>query len=849
MAILDNFAKNLLKRGIFRNEMQKEVDLAIARARKGWADETSQVIKNVVTDSIQKKRYIATTAGRSLASKRGFEAKELPSGKVFPTLYRLYSDAPGAVQCVDRIRDSVLGGGYVLERVKGKKGSKQELKKLIAFFDNPNREGETIEDIVGGGVVNYLIYGNWYIEKVPTKRGKEIAEIYNLDSSKITILVDDDKHKQGVDMKMGYQRLTEFSKKVIYLPEDIIHVKRSSPTGSIYGQAVLETNTSTLMLLLNALTYNINVIKNGGVPSLQINLPDDSTETDAESVTRFYETNFGGPWNAGKPMVTYKGAKASALGITPSEMRYLELLEYGVRSITGTFGVPLILIGIPDGTNRACYSSDTEVLTENGWKLHQAVSKNEKIAVYDTKIDAIRFENPIKLLSYLVKEELVHFKNVKGSDILVTENHKMWYKCNAKKYQAAKASEVIKLSGFTLLSAPANFIAEKYNKKEIIIPAVYHQNHKKNEKDTLVNIDDFLAFMGLYLSEGGLFVKGSKKHNYVITFAQSDNVNAGKADKIDELLMSLPFTVRRNAKSTKDNCRRWSLHSKNLWIYLIVNVGGYCDEKHIPREFMSMPSEKLRILFDWMMLGDGSADNRTGRTSMSYSTTSKQLADDMQEIAFKLGYNTKITSHQDKRGGNRVRSYRVLMSTGREKHFNRSAGSYAKRVPYEGMVHCFSVSTGFYVTRRNGCVSLQGNTASSTVKAFYLNKIYPLRKHIANKLTQDIIVDGFGIDGWKLDFRSSGLEESDSTRRDVVVGFTKGLYSYNETRVKLGLLPIEADWANKQYLLGSKNDSLIDIEIAMENGKKPPEEANPDASQPQNKPNRGQGEGADDSDT
>ena len=490
---------------IFRDEVRKEVNTAVAKERKDWSDETSQVIKNVVTENIEKKKYVVTSAGRSLAAKKDFEAKELPSGKVYSTLYRLYSDAPGAVQCVDRIRDSVLGGGYVIDRVKGKKGSKQDLKKLIAFFDNPNSEGETIEDIVGGGVVSILAYGNWFIEKVPNKRGKEVSEIYNLDSSKMTILVDDDKRKRGVDVKLGYQRTTDFNKKVIYLPSDIIHIKRSSLTGSIYGQAVLETNTATVLLLINAITYNINVMKNGGVPPIQINLPDDSNETDAEAVSRFYETNFGGPWNAGKPMVTFKGAKASALGITPNEMRYLELLEYGTRSVTGMFGVPLILIGIPDGTNRA--------------------------------------------------------------------------------------------------------------------------------------------------------------------------------------------------------------------------------------------------------------------------------------------------------------------------------------------------------------------TASNTIKSFYLNKVYPLRKYIANKITQEIIIDGLGIDGWKLDFRSSGLEESDSTRRDVVVGFTKGLYSYNETRVKLGLLPVDGDWAEKPYLLGSKNDTLIDIEMAIRNGKKPPQENdkpendddddedNPDAPQPQNKPNRTQGEGAADNDT
>jgi len=501
MAIQEKIISRLLSTEAGKKKVEEIKSSAVNTAKKAWAEETSQVLKEINTEKIEKRKYVVTTGyGTGSLPNKSFEAKELPSGKVYSTLYRLYSDAPGSVQCVDRIKDSVIGAGYVITPIKGQKGTKQDLKKLLEFFDNPNEEGETIEDIVGGGIVNLLSYGNWYIEKVMNKTGTELKEIYNLDSSMMTILVDDDLHKGGVDAKKGYERLTNFSKKIIYLPNEIVHIKRSAPNGSIYGQAVLETNTATLMLVLNALTYNINIMKNGGVSTVQINLPEDSNENDAEAVSRFYETNYSGPWNAGKPFVTFKGAKINSLGITPQEMRYMELLEYSVRQIAGQYGVPLILIGIPDGTNRA--------------------------------------------------------------------------------------------------------------------------------------------------------------------------------------------------------------------------------------------------------------------------------------------------------------------------------------------------------------------TASATIKSFYLNKIYPLRKYIASKITQDIIIDGLKINGWQLSFRSSGLEESDSNRRDVMTGYTKGLYNFNEAREKMGLLPIEDEWAAEYYLVGSKNDVLVPVKRAISNGDKPTPKvkapgdktpANPEAPK-EDKPNRTQGEGADEGD-
>jgi HK97 family phage portal protein len=118
----------------------------------------------------------------------------------------------------------------------------------------------------------------------------------------------------------------------------------------------LEDNTATLQLLLRAITYNINILRNGGRPPIELQLPEDSTEADADSVSAWFEKNYMGPHNAGKTLVSFKGSKANVLGITPQEMAYLELLRYGLRQVAGQYGVPLLLVGFPEGTNRATAS-------------------------------------------------------------------------------------------------------------------------------------------------------------------------------------------------------------------------------------------------------------------------------------------------------------------------------------------------------------------------------------------------------------------------------------------------------------------------------------------------------------
>jgi len=120
-------------------------------------------------------------------------------------------------------------------------------------------------------------------------------------------------------------------------------------------------------------------------------------------------------------------------------------------------------------------------------------------------------------------------------------------------------------------------------------------------------------------------------------------------------------------------------------------------------------------------------------------------------------------------------------------------------------------------------------TAAEARRSFYLSNIFPLRKVISQKITQEIIKDGLGIEGWRFDFRTAGLEESESSRRDFMTGWTKGLYTFNEARIAMGLLPIDEPWANKYYLVGTKNDSLIEITSAI--GAKP-NTSNPDTTTP-----------------
>lgn len=375
----------------YNKEVAEKVSEALEAAKKDWSIETVKALDRKFGAS---RKYVTT--GRPSDT---FSANSYASGKNYNTLTTLFSDSPGSIQSAGRIRDAFLGGGYVIKPEEGKKGSKSDLKDLIKFFDKPNPD-DTIETLIQTGIENYLAYGNWYMEKVPTKgsaksKHKVVAELYLLDSTRVSILVDAELKKKGVLRKAGYKRTTDGIKAVIYSLDEVLQVRRPNRNADLYGRAVLEDNTSTLQLLMRALTYNINILRNGGRPPLQLILPPDSTETDAEAVSAFWEKNYQGPHNAGKTLVSFKGAEAKALGITPQDMAYLELLNYGLRMVAGQYGVPLWLLGVPEGSNRASSAEGRRSFyLSNIFPLRKVISQkiNQEIIKDSMGIDGWRFD-------------------------------------------------------------------------------------------------------------------------------------------------------------------------------------------------------------------------------------------------------------------------------------------------------------------------------------------------------------------------------------------------------------------------------------------------------------------------
>ena len=358
------------------------------------------------------------------------------------------------------------------------------------------------------------------------------------------------------------------------------------------------------------------------------------------------------------------------------------------------------------GIDWGCYSEDTRTLTEGGFKYHWEIGEGEKIAQWDPQTGKMIFKAPKRKIVFDHKGTMVHFKS-KNQDLLVTQDHKMAYRQRGKRWKECEAQDLL---GKNNIRLPQQVVWKADRRETFELPAVTNENGWAQSIEVparVMSMDLWLEFLGWVVSEGGLCGKKSQRY---VTVTQREAKFPERVTRIREILTGLGFAFSEYLYEPTGD-RQFKIYGKQLWSWVLENVGELCADKRIPREFLNLPVTQLRVLFDAAMLGDGSSDCRHADNGAYYSTSSG-LIDDMQELALKLGYCSKAALHKPAEGHRKTR-YRLMLSPGRDRVVSHNNGNITE-VPYDGKAYCFTTSTGYFVTERNGCISLQGNTGENT---------------------------------------------------------------------------------------------------------------------------------------
>jgi len=361
-----------------------------------------------------------------------------------------------------------------------------------------------------------------------------------------------------------------------------------------------------------------------------------------------------------------------------------------------------------------CYSEDTEVLTDFGWKKFPDVKMGDFVPSMNVETGLVENVKVKRIINEPYEGDMIQFGGGRQqfTDLLVTPNHKMVVAKSkgASQYHPFAFEEAGNLVGkhFRLHQSfmatgneMANFIIPAYQNKESG-SGLYVRGERK------IAIEDFLLFLGLYISEGSIW-----KNRIIISQTEKGKAFA----MLPKLLDSMGYSWSINKKVG------YNVFDKQLAEFVKQFIPGLAENKRIPREILNLSPRLLQILFDGLILGDGSY-KKNGKGCGTYGTTSKGLVDDVMELCLRIGLVPSLNVQKARTGGfikkrkitGSMDFYRVQFRKHRQfpsinHHPKNELCSSVKKVSYSGNIVCLTLEKNHtLMVRRNGRVAWSGNS-------------------------------------------------------------------------------------------------------------------------------------------
>jgi len=350
-----------------------------------------------------------------------------------------------------------------------------------------------------------------------------------------------------------------------------------------------------------------------------------------------------------------------------------------------------------------CYSEDTDILTRKGWKKFYELTPDDDVLTYNLERKVAEFQRPTAHFAFPYEGKM-YVQTNRRLKTCVTPNHKMLvaWDCNHNELERPRLVEAQLIEGKPMAYLLAAEVEGGQECEQFVLPEVKAGKHKHHFPAKAIPMCDWLRFLGWYLSEG---------HCYEHEETSNCTVTLTTYYRTDEAVA----VMRAIGLSPAVNKHHVTATSRQLYEY--VRLLGKSHEKYIPQCIKDLSRKHLIVLLKSLLDGDGNSHSKDG---WRYTTVSKRLADDVQEIAIKCGMAASVSLDKDG-------FYRVYISTTRTAHCNLDENK-SEWVDYTGMVYCVEVPNSVVLVRQNGYAYFSGNskgTADQYVRDYA--RIYGLK--------------------------------------------------------------------------------------------------------------------------
>lgn len=367
-----------------------------------------------------------------------------------------------------------------------------------------------------------------------------------------------------------------------------------------------------------------------------------------------------------------------------------------------------------------CYTADTEFLTEAGWKLYRDIDDADRLATVFLK-DRFGGKEMVHRAEHLGVEYQTFTNRFEGQftgnlhrfygthlETTVTPNHRMLY----REFSRRNGTLV---SGSMLLEEAAE-VPDCFEFVVAPTPVRKTYSNPVELKGLPIGERAYMTLMGWYLADGSVEKRGGKPRGIRIS-----QKLGGKLSRLMALFHHRHRTAARTGLyqyERKPNAFRslaiiervLSVRHSGLAQRIFAQCGDV-KEKRIPRWVFKLSKRLMEILFDAMVGGDGTVRrHKTRDDSVIYYSSLKGLADDVQELAFLCGWETSLYGPYADEAKNKT-MYQVHVRKGVPQFRRLIRSQNLEKIPVaEQPIVCFTVPNGTLITRKNGFVSIHGNS-------------------------------------------------------------------------------------------------------------------------------------------
>lgn len=321
-----------------------------------------------------------------------------------------------------------------------------------------------------------------------------------------------------------------------------------------------------------------------------------------------------------------------------------------------------------------CLTNNTEVLTDNGFKLLSDLDYNDKIANYNPADKTIFFNNPLNIISRDVrKNEKIYQYTFDNKPLYsVSENHRLALRtdmeCVAKDIQSFKFKDLITFANL--------------------------EHHSE-----CIHSDNFLSLLVWVVGDGSYAFSNNDKTVRV----RFDVKKRRKIERLKYLLdiLNIKFHTHTNGviSLSVDDSRP------------IFEILG--KEKILPFSFCFFNSDKTSVILNELIQVDGDYESFKNNRGYRLNTSKHKEADMFQIMMFLHGYHSVCKYRETQTTYGTAKMFYVN-KTNEDKFFKNRNGrpnkkTHRSEIDYKDKLYCVTCDTSFFVVRQNGYIFVTGN--------------------------------------------------------------------------------------------------------------------------------------------